>query len=131
MDITIGVIIAVIALFSPVITTRLNNKHQLEIRKLEIDSENKNNKLLYNRELCERYLCALARCFNEITDETKEELIIRQTLISPIIPEDVRSDFRMFTEDVLDLNFGEDIPKNIRVNFNWTIIPTIEKILQG
>lgn len=130
MDITIGVIIALIALLSPIFTTYLTNKHQLEIRKLEIDSDNKNNERKYKRDICKRYLEAVGIVSNHFTPSALKELSISHTLLSPYVPEDKRIQFDEYLNEFKFQEKNNDLPNNLDSLYKYEILPTVEKILK-
>ena len=51
LTITISVIIALCAIITPLITTLLNNQHQLKIKKLELEQVRIENTVLYKRSI--------------------------------------------------------------------------------
>lgn len=130
MDITIGVIIAVIALFSPVITTRQNNKHQLEIRKLEIESEKKDSERIYKREICERYLKAVGSISNYYTSSALKELSIGHTLLTPFVSEEKMYNFNEFLDKATNMKNEENLRNNLGSEFRYYALPAIEEILK-
>lgn len=130
MDITIGVIIAVIALLSPIVTTYLTNKHQVEIRKLEIDSDRKNNERIYKRDICERYLEAVGIISNHFTPSALKELSISHTLLSPYVPKDKRNQFNEYLDEFKSQEKNSDLPNNLDSLYKYEILPTVEKILK-
>lgn len=56
LSITISAIIALAAVISPVITTVINNFHQLKIKKIELNQQHYEKTVLYQREIFENYL---------------------------------------------------------------------------
>ncbi|MEM5567641.1 hypothetical protein AAF695_02585 [Aerococcus viridans] len=130
MEITIGVIVAFVALLSPIITTCLNNHHQMKIKKIEIKEERNHNERLYKRDLCERYLEAVGILLCEHSKEAAEELSISNSLLTPFIPEYERSDFKLFSEDISEEDAMIENAKDIKITYRDKIIPTIEKILK-
>ena len=69
MTITLSIIIAVCAIVSPILTTMLNNRHQFDIKKLEINAQNKKESLFYEREIYEQYLKWASNLQSAPTDE--------------------------------------------------------------
>lgn len=72
MTITISVILAICAIISPVITTLLNNKHQLKLKKLDIKQVNYETSILYKRKIFEDYLRYTGQYINFTNGETSK-----------------------------------------------------------
>lgn len=60
--ITLGVLLSVCALFSSVLTTFLNNKHQEKLKHIEFRMNQYYNTSLYNRRIYEKYLRYAGLC---------------------------------------------------------------------
>lgn len=56
LTISISVIVALCAIISPILTTIINNRYQLKLKKLELEQENIKNTVLYKRNIFENYL---------------------------------------------------------------------------
>lgn len=60
LTITISVILAIAAIISPVITCLMNNRHQMKLKKLELETINHKENTIYKRDLFEKYLASLS-----------------------------------------------------------------------
>ena len=55
LTVIISVVLAICTVVSPIITTILNNRHQLKLRKLDMKLEQEKSFLFYKREIYENY----------------------------------------------------------------------------
>ena len=62
LTVTVSVIIALCAIVSPILTAIINNRHQLKIRKLEMQERLYENTVMYQRKIFENYLKYLGKC---------------------------------------------------------------------
>ena len=62
LTVTISVIIALCAIISPTITSIINNRHQLKIKKLELQEKRNENTIFYQRTIFENYLKYSGEC---------------------------------------------------------------------
>ena len=58
----VTIIVALVAIISPVITTVINNKHQRKMRELELQEQRRNDVVLHKREIFEGYLQYAGAC---------------------------------------------------------------------
>ena len=70
LTVTISVILALCATITPSITTFLNNRHQLKMKKLELELQEKKELLFYRREVYENYLKYTMRCIHRDDNES-------------------------------------------------------------
>ena len=56
LTVTISVILAICAIVTPMITTMLSNKHQLKLKKLELEAESNKELRFYHQSIYENYL---------------------------------------------------------------------------
>lgn len=61
LTITISVILAICAIISPIITTYMNNKHQLKIKEIEANKDFKNKNVYYIIDVLERYVKSIEK----------------------------------------------------------------------
>lgn len=62
LTITISVILAFVAIISPIFTAIINNCHDTKIKKLELKQKEYENTVMYKRSLFENYLKYAGRC---------------------------------------------------------------------
>lgn len=72
LTITISVIIAITAIISPILTTLLNNRHQLTIKKIELKQLEYERSILHKREIFENFLQALSKVAQNPSEENIE-----------------------------------------------------------
>lgn len=73
LTVTVSVIIALCAIVSPILTTILNNRHQLKIRKLELQEKEYENTIAYQRTVFENYLRYSGKCISRATPDALRE----------------------------------------------------------
>lgn len=73
LTVTISVIIALCAIVSPILTTTLNNRHQLKIRMLELKEKQYENTVNYQRKIFENYLRYSGKCISRANSEALRE----------------------------------------------------------
>lgn len=56
LTITVSVIVALAAVISPILTAIINNKHQLNLKRLELKQQEYERTVLYKRNIFENYL---------------------------------------------------------------------------
>lgn len=122
LSITITAIIAVVALVTPLITTHLNNNHQLELRKLELNEDNKKLSNLHKKEIFEEFLKSAGRYISNPSSEHTKLFSEQCLVISLYLPDDLSS-------DVLDI-YKDRYNNNGLNNINDKIIEITPKIKQ-
>jgi len=73
LTISISVILAVCAIISPIATAIINNKHQINLKKLEYAHKVAETSLFYKRGIYEDYLRCVGKCFSSRTQEALQE----------------------------------------------------------
>lgn len=73
LTISISVILAVCAIISPIATAIINNKHQINLKKLEYAHKAAETSLFYKRGIYEDYLRCVGKCFSFRTQEALQE----------------------------------------------------------
>lgn len=121
---TITAIVALVALISPIITTLLNNRHQLNIRKLELAQKHTENTVLYKRNIFENYVSALGKLNANPTPETLDEYGKYYSLAYMYLPDCLQSEMSTINKLVLG-HMWKDISQLLE-----KLIPKIYKVLQ-
>lgn len=124
LSFTITAIVALISLISPIVTTLLNNRHQLKIRKLELAQKQSENTVLYMRNIFENYVSALGKLPAHATNEALEEYGKYYPLAYMYLPENLQSDMSDINILVLE-HMWDRIPPLLE-----KLIPQINKVLQ-
>jgi hypothetical protein len=124
LSFTITAIVALMSLLSPIITTLLNNRHQLKIRKLELDQKQSENTVLYMRNIFENYVSALGKLPAYPTNEALAEYGKYYSLAYMYLPENLQSDMSDINILVLE-HIWDRIPPLLE-----KLIPKINKVLQ-
>lgn len=73
LTITITMIIALVAIVSPIFTTIINNLFLLKMKKLEIEQQHYENTVLHKRNILEKYIMYLSACTANPTPENLEK----------------------------------------------------------
>ena len=90
LTITISVILGVAAIISPVLTTLLNNHHQLKLKKLELKQKEYEQTILYKRNIFENFLTALSMVAQLHSRENINEFAKWYPLAYMYLPEEVQ-----------------------------------------
>lgn len=61
------------AIISPIVINRLNNEHQLNIKKLDYQEQREHERILHERDVFEKYIHAAGACIRESTSEDYHE----------------------------------------------------------
>ena len=69
MTVTISAILGASAIIVPMLTTILNNFHQMRLRKFDAKQEAKKNSNAFKRDIYESYLKTTGRCISDPTSE--------------------------------------------------------------
>lgn len=125
LTITISVVIAICAIISPVITTILNNHHQLKLKKLELKAENEKTTYFYKRGIYENYLKYSGRCITLATRENLSEYGETYMLALIYFPENLQPELIKINESINVHNWDE-----ARAQLN-TLAPKIRSILKN
>lgn len=124
LSFTITAIVALIALISPIITTLLNNRHQLKIRKLELEQKQSENSVLYKRNIFENYVSSLSKLTANPTNESLSEYGKCYSLAYMYLPESIQGDMSKINGIVM-IRDWDSIPPLLE-----NMIPKIHKVLQ-
>ena len=66
----------VVALISPIATAWLNNRHQLKLKKLELQDASESEKERHKQEIIEKYLIAAAKCATDHSCESLGDILV-------------------------------------------------------
>lgn len=88
ISITLSVIIAIVALISPIITTIINNSHQRKMKELEMKQQHYEKSVSYQKGIFENYLRKAGRnistnCMNIQTDCDYNEAYLAALMYAP------------------------------------------------
>lgn len=90
LTITVSVIVAVVAVISPIFTAIINNHYQLKLKKLETKQEDYKQTVLYKRDIFENYL----RYLNDVVQNPTNESLSKYAQYYPLayvyLPQNVR-----------------------------------------
>lgn len=102
LTITISVVIAICAIISPIITTILNNCHQLKLKKLDMELESKKSSSFYKRGIYEDYLRLVGKCVTYANQEAMREYGSIYPLALIYFPESLREDLFSLNESITE-----------------------------
>ena len=91
LTVTVSVIIALCAIVSPILTAIINNRHQLKIKKLEMQERLYENTVTYQRKIFENYLIHLGKCLAFPASETEKEYGRHYLIALMYAPEDIQA----------------------------------------
>ncbi|MBO0473282.1 hypothetical protein JZO86_06150 [Enterococcus ureasiticus] len=119
-------VIAICALFTPIASAYLSNRHLQKLKEIEIKQENFKLVTLHKRELFENYLIVVGEFSYSKTQIQLSELTNAYYSILPYIPQDKTESFRLFSEAVIANDFKTEISAEQRRLLHSIIIPTIK-----
>ena len=91
LTVTISVIIALCAILSPIITSIINNRHQLKIKKLELQEKRCENTIFYQRTIFENYLKYSGECITSANSEAFRKYGEYYLIALMYVPDDMRN----------------------------------------
>lgn len=124
LSFTITAIVALMSLFSPIITTLINNCYQLKIKKLEYKQKQYEDTVVYKRNIFENYVSSLSKLSAYATDDTIKDYGKYYSLAFMYLPEDLQNDMSKINLIVLEHKWSDVFP------LLENLIPKINKILQ-
>lgn len=125
LSVTISAIIAVAAIISPILTTLINNSHQMKMKKIEMKEKQYERTVEYQRNILQSYLKASGRCLGCPDDEALKEYHESYFLALMYVSDDVR-DKMIVINHYIDTSRYERSTSAIE-----SLIPLIEKQLQS
>lgn len=110
ISITISVIVALCAIISPILTTIINNRYQMKVKKLEAEQRFYEDTIVRKRTIFENYLKAASRCAIRAKGEYLAEY--GEYYISAFIyaPSDIRTDMINIHNLMTEYKWIEAIP---------------------
>ena len=93
------------AILSPVLSTWLNNRHQLNMRKLELDTTAKNDEQNHNREIIEGYFMSTGKCVNNTSFENLGLYGSYYALAFQHLPDELHNQMRAINADIISNNY--------------------------
>ena len=83
--ITLSLVLGISAIFVPTITSVLNNRHDLKMKKLIIDNDKKEKLNEYKISLIENFLTCFAKLYTDRSDENIQKMQISILKLIPYI----------------------------------------------
>lgn len=89
LTITVSVILAVCAIVSPVLTTLINNRYQLKLKRIDMKLEQEKASYFYKRGIYEDYLKITGKCVTYASQEALQEYGQTYSLALIYFPDDL------------------------------------------
>lgn len=105
LSFTITAIIALCALISPIVTTVLNNRHKLKIRKLELEHEICEHKIEYLRSVYNNYLKSTSKCIAYPDEDSLREYGENYSISFAYFPPSTHELLKAINADITERNF--------------------------
>lgn len=90
LSFTITSIIAICALVSPIATALINNHHQKQIKRLELEYQQKEKIAAHEQDIYEGYVRAAGACIHSKTVESLKNFGEHSSLVAYYVPEEIR-----------------------------------------
>lgn len=74
--ITLSIIVAVIAIIAPLLTTLINNHHQLKVKKLELKQLEIERNYLHKRTIIENAIASISKCIGSSNNTDSEAILL-------------------------------------------------------
>lgn len=90
------------AILCPVLTAWINNKHQLKLKKLELEDAARKDEENHKREIIEQYLISAGRCLKESYAENFSTYAGYYAIAFQYVPQDLHKKMQELHEDILE-----------------------------
>lgn len=95
--------IAIAAIVSPIFTAMVNNHHQLNMKKLQLDHDERSETSLHSRQSLERLLSSISEFSVLNRRDIDMKKVMRAYYLSlPYVPENMRHDLSLFLQHLID-----------------------------
>ena len=115
--------VALMSFISPILTTLINNRHQLKIKKLELKQKQYEDTVIYKRNIFENYVSALSKLSAYATGDSIKEYGNYYSLAYMYLSENLQSEMSKINGLVLDHKWEMIFP------LLEDLIPKIYKVL--
>lgn len=126
LPVVLSLILAITASFIPLVSLYIQNKHQINIKELDLQQENFRLINLHKREIFDKYLTLIGDFASSETETDIKELTKIYYSVLPYIPKEQAVYFREFTESVAKFQF--DDRSNLLLHTH--VIPCIKKEIE-
>ena len=125
LSITISVIIAIAAIISPILTARINNRHQFKLRKLELDQQSYEHLVLQEKEIYYAYLSATSKLIHLVDRDNLKNYSEYYPLVLVRVNQELSKDLELIDSLVQgDMNVREQA----LTTFN-SLVPKIKAVI--
>lgn len=125
LTVTITAILGIAAIISPIVTSLINNHHQLKLKKLEYEQQEKVNSFFYKRGIYEDYLKYTSKCLTYGNQDALQKYGEIYGLAVIYFPEDLIDDMEKLNRVIRDSYYEE------RISLFNKLAPKIRTILQN
>ncbi|MQW23726.1 MULTISPECIES: hypothetical protein [unclassified Lactococcus] len=125
MTFTVTVVIALSALFSPILTAIINNQHLRKMKKLDMQENNQNSYYLHKRELLETFLVCISNSTFDSDIDSTAKLNASYYKIIPYIPNE---EIEKFNQIINSINKNEN-KESWWEYITQNILPVIRELL--
>lgn len=102
-------VVAICALLSPALTAFFNNQHQLKMKKLEYEHQEREAQQKREREIYEGYIRAAGAAIQWQTKESIQAFGEHSALAMYYVPEEMREDMRLLEKLAIQTSAYEDL----------------------
>ncbi len=124
LTITVSVIIALCAIISPILTSLINNRHQRQLKKLEIKEQRYQETVIYKKNIFEKYLKCASRCVIYANEDSLRDYGEHYLIALMYAPEDIQEQM-MKTHDMIKKHNWDDA-----TNLLEQLTPMVTNMLQ-
>lgn len=125
LTVTITAILGIAAIISPIATALINNRHQLKLKTLEYQRQEKENSFFYKRGIYEDYLKYTSECITYANQDALQKYGEIYGLALLYFPEDLIEDMEKLNRVIRSTHSEE------RISLFNKLAPKIRAILQN
>lgn len=107
LTISISVIVALCAIISPILTTIINNRYQIEIKRIELSQQEYRESVLYYRNVYENYLKHAGRCIYFADQDAQKDYGEYYYSALMYAPQDIQTDMIKANNLMLENKFDD------------------------
>lgn len=127
LSFTITAIIALCALITPLLTTKVNNSHQIKLKQLELRQQSIKQEIDYVRNKIDIYLQTVGAYIGAETIETQSAFEEAHFSLLPILPMDLIPVF----EDFYNMLIVDHQLEKSRIALHQAIVPNLKNMKMG
>ena len=107
LTVTVSVIIALCAIISPILTSLINNRHQLKLKKLELEQQHLEKTVSYYRSIFEQYLKSCSKHLEDLSVFNHTEYTECYLTALLYAPQSIVEEMKLLNTQIMSRNYRE------------------------